>query len=66
MMKILLGLLILLNAFVWPQWLGIDGWIVYFGILLVLAGLLKSFKPCCGCKETACCDMHAEKPKKKK
>ena len=36
--KLVVGGLILLNAFVWPQWSGIDGWIAWFGVLFALGG----------------------------
>jgi protein-S-isoprenylcysteine O-methyltransferase Ste14 len=43
--KLVLGLLLLLNAFVWPLWLGIDGWVSWFGVLFVLMGLVKLLVP---------------------
>lgn len=46
--KIITGVLLLLNAWVWPKWLGVDGWIVFFAVLMVLGGLLKVLKPTCG------------------
>jgi len=45
--KIVIGALLLLNAFVWPKWLGIDGWIQFFAVLLVLCGVVKLFHPVC-------------------
>ncbi len=56
--KIGVGVLVLLNAFVWPQWLGIDGWVTFFGVLLVLGGLVMLVMP----KH----DGYCETPKKKK
>lgn len=47
-MKFVAGALILLNGFVWPLWTGIDGWIKWFGVLMVLGGLVKIAKPSCG------------------
>ena len=44
-MKIVTGGLLLLNGFVWPQWDGIDGWIKWLAVLLVLGGLVKLFVP---------------------
>ncbi len=38
--KTLFGALLLLNAFVWPQWLGIDGWIKFVAALMVIFGLV--------------------------
>jgi len=52
-MKIVVGVLILLNAFVWPMWLGIDGWVSFFAVLLILGGILKFFHPYC--VSTECC-----------
>jgi hypothetical protein len=49
---LLLGLLIFLNIFVWPRWLGIDWWMLFFGVLLVIGGIVKSLKTSCGCKDT--------------
>jgi hypothetical protein len=52
----LIGVLILINAFVWPQWLGIDGWMAFGGILLMFAGVFKSVFSGCNCrKDSECC-----------
>ncbi|MEK6937705.1 MAG: hypothetical protein AABX04_01540 [Nanoarchaeota archaeon] len=59
--KIVFGLLLLLNFFIWPKWLGIDGWVAWVAILMVLFGLVKLLVPACKC-ESNCCEM----PKKKK
>ncbi len=50
-MKIVTGALLLLNGFVWPQWLGIDGWLEWIGVLLVLGGLARWLIPntCMNC-----------------
>ncbi len=69
MMKIIVGVLILLNAFVWPMWLGIDGWISFAAVLMILCGLVKIFHPSCG--PSTCCApakpaMAAKKPMRKK
>jgi hypothetical protein len=45
----LVGLLILINAMVWPLWSGIDGWMAFFGLLLVIGSVFKAFMPGCGC-----------------
>ncbi|HYD04036.1 MAG TPA: hypothetical protein VEC16_07105 [Alphaproteobacteria bacterium] len=69
MTKALVGVLILINAFVWPQWTGIDGWIAFFAVLLVFAGIAKSFFAKAACCEAACCDEehhHAAPAKKSK
>ncbi|MFA6462116.1 MAG: hypothetical protein WCV90_07680 [Candidatus Woesearchaeota archaeon] len=59
--KIVFGLLLLLNAFLWPKWLGVDGWVSWVAVLIVLMGLVKLLVPACHC-ESGCC----EAPKKKK
>ncbi len=56
-MMIIVGALLLLNAYVWPKWLGIDGWVMFAGVLLVLKGILSWLKPTC---------PHWEMPSKKK
>lgn len=67
-MKIIVGVLILLNAF-FGTWLGIDGWIKFFAVLMILGGIIKLFHPYC--KTEACCSsvkpvMAAKKTMKKK
>ncbi len=60
--KIVWGALLLLNFFVWPQW-GVawegSGWFAWFGVLLVIGGILKAVKPACGH-----CSTGMEKKKK--
>lgn len=53
--KLLTGALLLINAFVWPQWLGVDGWVAFVGLLLVLGGFLMLVVPnkCSGCMAMA-------------
>jgi hypothetical protein len=46
--KIAIGALLLLNALVWPKWLGIDGWIKFAAVLLIIGGLIKLVHPRCG------------------
>ncbi len=62
--KIATGLLLLLNAFVWPQWLDLTGWIAWVAVLMVLGGLLKVFVPnkCANCAAT--CSVPKGKGKK--
>ena len=50
--KLVLGALLLLNAFVWPKWLGIDGWVSFLAVLFVLLGFVKLVVPnkCAACK----------------
>ena len=44
-MKVVTGGLLLLNGFVWPQWTGIDGWIRWIAVLMIIGGLVKLFVP---------------------
>jgi hypothetical protein len=64
----LIGVLILINLFVWPQWLGIDGWLGFFALLMIIGGIWRSLKPTCGCPESVCCkeDTPVKESKKKK
>ena len=66
--KAVVGALILINAFVWPMWLGIDGWLKFAGVLLLVGGIIKAFKPGCCCKSccetsASCCEMPAQEAK---
>lgn len=49
--KVVFGALLLLNAFVWPKWMGIDGWVQWLAVLMVVGGLVKYFVPnkCTNC-----------------
>jgi len=58
--KAVLGVLILLNFFVWPKWTGFDGWVAFFGVLFLLGGIVRVLKPSCGCCNESC-DMPAKK-----
>lgn len=58
-MKVVFGLLLLLNAFVWPLWIGIDGWVAWLAVLMVIGGLVKLVKPTCG----HCCGSVSGKKK---
>ena len=44
-MKLVTGALLLLNAFVWPKWMGVDGWVAWVAVLMVLFGLVKLLVP---------------------
>lgn len=59
--KMIVGLLLLMNAFIWPKWVDLTGWISFGAILMVLGGVALLFKDgdCCG---SSCCES---KPKKK-
>ncbi|MBS3139557.1 hypothetical protein J4479_00995 [Candidatus Woesearchaeota archaeon] len=50
------GALILVNAFWWPRWLGVDGWVTFLAVLLVLSGFIKLVLPnkCSSCNALAC------------
>ncbi len=63
--KVVFGALLLLNAFVWPGWLGIDGWVSWLAVLMVVGGLVKLLVPnkCPSC--AALCAVPAAKGKKK-
>jgi hypothetical protein len=51
-----LGVLLLLNAFIWPKWLDVDGWLAFFGLLLMLGGVWKAYVDGCSCpKDKECC-----------
>ena len=63
--KVVFGLLLLLNAFVWPKWLGIDGWVAWLALLMVIFGAIMAFCPKCGCKDDKGCEP-AKKPAAKK
>jgi len=54
-MSLVTGALLLLNAYVWPKWLGIDGWVTFIAVLLVLGGFIKLAVPnkCPGCAKIA-------------
>ena len=46
--KLVIGVLLLINAFVWPKWLGVDGWIAFAAVLMVILGVMKFAMPSCG------------------
>ena len=66
MKKIVFGALLLLNAFLWPMWTGIDGWVAWIAALMVVGGVVKLAVPnnCAGCK--AMMAGEAKSPAKKK
>jgi uncharacterized membrane protein len=43
--KLVTGALILVNAFLWPRWLDVDGWVAFLGLLLVIFGFIKLVVP---------------------
>lgn len=61
--KVVLGALVLLNAFVWPLWTDLTGWLAFFGALMVVGGVVKLVKPHCGhC--AGVCEMPAGKKRR--
>jgi len=60
--KLVTALLLLLNAYIWPQWMGIDGWVKWVAVLMVLGAVLKLVKPVC----PHCAGMYEEPAKKKR
>jgi len=65
MKKVIIGALLLLNAFVWPRWTDLTGWISWLAVLMIIGGLLKSFKPTCGHCGTSMSVKPAKKSGKK-
>ncbi|PIN74177.1 hypothetical protein COV20_01005 [Candidatus Woesearchaeota archaeon CG10_big_fil_rev_8_21_14_0_10_45_16] len=67
-MKLITGALLLLNAFVWPLWLGVDGWVSFVAALMVLGGLVKLFVPngCPHCRAMSSGSMMPASGKKKR
>lgn len=43
--KIVFAALLLLNALIWPLWNGIDGWIQWLAVLMIVGGVLKLVVP---------------------
>ena len=62
--KLILGAIVLLNVWVWPKWLGVDGWLTLLGVLLIIGGVLKLAMPSCG--HCGVAPVTAVKGKKKK
>ncbi|MFH1276629.1 MAG: hypothetical protein ABIH82_05970 [Candidatus Woesearchaeota archaeon] len=46
-MRLVTGFLLLVNAFLWPRWLGVDGWVAFVAVLMVIGGFLKMVVPAC-------------------
>ena len=64
--KIVFGLLLLLNAFIWPLWNTLTGWISWVAILIVVFGVIKMVVPACkDCEGENCCCQEPAKKKKK-
>jgi len=65
-MKIVFGLLLLLNALIWPQWSTLTGWIAWISILMVVFAVVKMLMPQCKGCENGSCTCTKEKIAKKK
>jgi hypothetical protein len=59
--KLVVGALLLMNAFVWPRWLGIDGWVSFVAVLFVIGGFVKLVVP----NKCVACNAGIAKGKKK-
>ncbi len=62
-MKIVWGALLLLNAFLWPKWLGVDGWVAWIAVLMIVVGAVKLLVPPCQCCDHGHCEMPMKKRK---
>lgn len=60
--KLVIGALLLINAFVWPQWMGIDGWVKFVAVLMVLMGFVMLVVP----NKCPSCNAMSATPKKGK
>ncbi|MBS3168698.1 hypothetical protein J4216_06225 [Candidatus Woesearchaeota archaeon] len=60
--SLIVGILILINMYLWPRWLGVDGWVTFFGVLAILGGLIKLLIP----NKCPDCNVMMDKPMKKK
>ncbi len=63
--KIVVGLLLLLNAFIWPLWVDLSGWISWVAVLMVVGGIVMLFKPN-GCGHCAVAVAPVSKGKRKR
>jgi len=61
---LVVGILMFVNVYYWPQLLGIDGWLTFFAVLFMIEGLAQVFagcrakKECCTTGTEACCGGH--------
>ncbi len=67
--KLILGALLLINAFLWPKWTGLEGstnWISFIAVLMVIGGFLMIVVPnkCSSCMP--CVEVPAAKKKRKR
>ncbi len=59
----LTGGLLLVNAFLWPLWTGIDGWFAWIGVIMIIGAAIRMIMPeCDGCNLGKCAP--AKKSKK--
>ena len=65
--KLVVGALLLINAWLWPRWLGVDGWVSFVALLMVVGGFLKLVVPnkCASCHAMMGDKMMADKQAKK-
>lgn len=40
-MSLIVGILVLINMYLWPKWLGLDGWVGFFGVIAIITGVLS-------------------------
>ncbi|MBT4539031.1 hypothetical protein HOI26_05840 [Candidatus Woesearchaeota archaeon] len=66
--KLILGALLLLNAFVWPRWNDLTGWIAWVAVLMTIGGFLMLVMPnkCKGCNASCAPAPVVKKTAKKK
>jgi hypothetical protein len=60
MIMSLFGVLLMLNAFIWPKWTGTDGWLAFLGLLLMVSGVWKAYINGCSCPKTATCSCKTD------
>ncbi|MBI2662738.1 hypothetical protein HYX11_04740 [Candidatus Woesearchaeota archaeon] len=51
--KLFFGLLLLMNAYVWPLWDGIDGWVTWGALLMTVWGVIGFVRAGTACGQ--CC-----------
>ena len=57
--KLFFGLLLLMNAYVWPLWGGIDGWVTWGALLLTIWGVIGFVRAGTACGQGSCCSSTA-------
>ena len=66
--KLVVGALFLANYYVWPKLSGVDGWLAFFGWLMVIGGFVKLVVPnkCKSCAQMCGVEMPKASSGKKK